>query len=257
MQVKLFRTPFSERDESLSTDKQAMTRSTQTRRKYMTGISVRGVASLLLGSLATSAYAGLGHHGFQQSSHPAPVVRSAPPPPPVRPQPPASQAQRGNAFVPHSGENQMHLQQWMQSHSNLPLDAQQRALAAEPGFAQLPPQVQLRMHQQLAQLNGMTPAQRQRTLDRTEAMEALQPEQRLQVRNALVGLGALPEDRRRFVGRTFRALRDLPDPQRQAYLNSPAMRSQFTEQERAVLNNLFVVAPYLPPPPAPAPPPPR
>ncbi len=202
-----------------------------------------GVSILALSTLSVSA-----QHGKQ--THSAPIVRVAPDPAP-------KSASPSNTFIPHSGQNQEHLAQWMQSHSNLPLDQQQRALDAEPGFAQLPSNQQQRMHERLAQLNRMTPEQRQHAIQHTEAMEALPPERRQQVRSALIDLGALPEDRRRLVSRTFRALRPLPDSQRQAYLDSPAMRGQFTPQEHAILNNLFQVAPYLPPPPPPAQQPPR
>jgi hypothetical protein len=175
----------------------------------------------------------------QQSSHPAPIERKSP-----------------DASTPHASymvpgqHGQQHLSQWMDSHRNLPLDQQQRALAAEPGFRQLQPDEQARIHNRLEQLNTMSPEQRQRVIARTEAMERLSPPQRLQVRGALKDLGALPEDRRRLVARTFRGLRDLPPGQQQAYLNGPQLRSQFSEPERATLYNLLTVAPYLPTPPA-------
>jgi hypothetical protein len=175
----------------------------------------------------------------------------------VRQAPPAQQRVGGaqtNGFVPRSGQNQEHLQQWMQSHSNLPLDQQQRALDNEPGFRQLNPETQQRMHERLAQLNAMTPQQRQRAFARTEAMERLAPEQRQQVRSALTSLGTLPQNRRMYVAREFRAMRDMPAAQRDAFLNSPAMRAQFSDQERQVLSGLFAVESYLPPPTQPAPP---
>jgi len=188
-----------------------------------------------------------GHHAAFQAT------RSQAPAPIERKPPPAPHPQSGNAATPgRLGTNHQHLSEWMQSHSNLTLDQQQHALEAEPGFRQLQPDVQQRMHDRLAQLNAMNPQQRQHALANTEAMERLSPPQRQQVRSALGDLGALPEDRRRFVARTFRALRDMPDAQRQAYLNSPQFRSQFSDHERATLNNLFTVAPYLPPPPPPA-----
>jgi hypothetical protein len=173
--------------------------------------------------------------------------------PQASPHPSNPQSSPANQFVPRSGQNQEHLQQWMQSHSNLTLDQQQHALDNEPGFRLLNPDVQQRMHQRLAQLNGMTPEQRQRTYARTEAMERLAPQQRQQVRNALTSLGDLPKDRRMYVAREFRAIRDMPPAERQAFLNSPAMRSQFSDQERQTLNGLLEVAPYLPPPAQPGP----
>jgi hypothetical protein len=113
------------------------------------------------------------------------------------------------------------------------------------------------MHEQLTQLNNMSPEQRQRAIARTEWMEQLPPERRLQVHSALSNLGALPEDRRRAVSKMFRSLRDLPEVQRNAYLNAQPVRSQFSDHERGVLNDLFAAQPYLPPAPATPPPGPQ
>ncbi len=232
-----------------------MNRTTTTRNQ-----SVRSPrAGLLLGGMLCAvgllhvARAERGHPRFQQI-RPAPVERR--PPQPVPQQRP--QANSNGGFSPHAGENnQQHLSQWMQSHQNMPLEEQQRALEAEPGFHQLNPEVQARMHQQIARLNSMTPERRQLAMARTEWMEHLAPEQRLQVHSALSSLGELPPDRRRIVARTFNALRNVPDAQRQAYLNSSNMRGQFSDQERTTLNGLFSAAPYMPPPMPPGPQAPR
>jgi hypothetical protein len=133
----------------------------------------------------------------------------------------------------------------MDRHSNLSLPEQQRALENEPGFRDLPPPTQQRMRDRLTQLNNMSPEQRQRILDRTEAMERLTLPQRQQVRGAMQQLGGLPEDRR-LVARAFRDLREMPQPQRQAILDSDRFRGQFSDQERSTLSNLLAVEPYLP-----------
>ena len=140
-------------------------------------------------------------------------------------------------------QNQQHLNQWMEAHRNLPIDQQQRALQQEPGFNNLNPALQQRMHDRLNQLNSMAPAQRQRVLARTEAMERLTMPQRQQVSGALRQLGSLPPDRQRAVSRAFHATIDMPEPQRQAWLNSPQTHAQFTDSERATLGNLYSVAP--------------
>lgn len=152
---------------------------------------------------------------------------------------------------PESGQranqqNQEHLAQWMDRHSNLPLAEQQRALENEPGFRDLPPPTQQRMRDRLTQLNSMSPEQRRRILQRTEEMEHLSPPQRQQVRGALSQYHELPPDRRRLVARAFRDLREMPPPQRQAILNQDRFRSQFSDQERNTLSNLLAVEPYLP-----------
>ena len=144
------------------------------------------------------------------------------------------------------GQSQQHLGSWMESHRNLPLDQQHRALEQEPGFHQLAPEQQQRMRDRLTDLNRMDPAKRQGMIDRTEAMERLNPQQRQQVRSAAAQLGGLPPDRQRVVAQTFRGLQSMPPDQRQNYMNSPQFRSQFNDQERGTLNNLMQVSPYLP-----------
>ena len=144
-----------------------------------------------------------------------------------------------------------HLQQWMANHRNMPLAQQQHALTNEPGFRQLPVEEQHRQLELLNRLNAMPPEQRQRYLAWTENMEHLTVPQRQQLRSATQQLGSLPEDRRRVVARVFREVRFMPEPQRQLYLNSPQMRGQLNDQERATLGNLISVSPYMPiaPPP--------
>lgn len=145
------------------------------------------------------------------------------------------------------GQNQEHLEQWMNRHSNMPLAQQQRALESEPGFRQLPQQTQQHLRNRLTQLNDMPPEQRRRLIERNEAIERLSPPQRQQVRGAMQQLGALPIDRRRMVARAFRDLREMPPSQRQAALNSDRFRGQFSEQERGTLYQLLDVEPLLPP----------
>jgi hypothetical protein len=153
-------------------------------------------------------------------------------------------------------QDQEHLAQWMQRHSNLPLPEQQRALENEPGFRQLPPQMQDRLRNQLVQLNHMSPEQRQRMTERTELMERLTPDQRQQFRNSVQQLGQFPDDRRRQIAHAFRDLRELPPPQREAMLNSDRLRGQFSDQERSTLSNLLAVEPYIPAQPSSSAPPP-
>jgi hypothetical protein len=141
---------------------------------------------------------------------------------------------------------QEHLSQWMDRHSNLPLADQQKALQNEAGFKDLPPETQQRLMNSLSKLNNMPPEQRRRMLARTEAMEKLTPQQRQQVRDAATQINSLPSDRHMLMGRAFRDLREMPEPQRQAILNSDRFKSQFTDQERGALSTLLSVEPYVP-----------
>lgn len=138
-----------------------------------------------------------------------------------------------------------HLAEWMNQHSGMTLQQQQQALDREPGFRELPPATQMRMHQRLAQLNAMSPVQRQRTLEHTEAMERLTPVQRSEVRGAMEQLGSLPLAERSQVMRGFRELRMLPPNQRMAAMMSPQY-GWLNPAQRTVLTNLIQVASMLP-----------
>jgi hypothetical protein len=190
-------------------------------------------ASLLLASVCVVA--------AQPTSGPKGGGFAAHPPAQAHPQQKPMQPQQNK-------QNNEHLAEWMDRHSNMPLEQQQRALQNEPGFHDLPPQTQQRMLDRLSRLNNMPPDQRRRILERNEVMEHLTPNQRQQVRGAMQQLGALPTDRRRVVARAFRDLRDMPPAQRQATLNSESFRSQFSDTERGTLSNLLAVEPLLPPP---------
>lgn len=168
--------------------------------------------------------------------------------------PPARQGVANSPLVSpgHPAQSQQHLPGWMDAHRNLSPAQQHSALEAEPGFRDLKPEEQQRLHNQLTRLNGMSPQQQRMVIQRNEAMERLSVPQRQQVRAAAYQLANLPPSRVPVVARTFRMLRDMPEAQRQAYLNSPQYHSQFNDQERAVLGNLVNVAPLLPPAAAPS-----
>ncbi len=178
---------------------------------------------------------------FRVPKQTAPATR-----PPNSYQAPPSQAPRNQN--PNNGagaRNNPHLNEWMNRHRDLPLEQQQRALESEPGFRELPAQTQQRMRDQLSQLNSMKPEDRSRFLEHNEAMERLSVPQRQQVRSVAVQLASLPEDRRRAVRKAYRDLHAMPDAQRQQYMNSPAFRSQFNDQERGTINSLISVEPLL------------
>jgi hypothetical protein len=166
------------------------------------------------------------------AQQPRPGARSSPSPQP------------GVPGIHHPGKNQEHLLQWMDRHSNLTPDQQQKALEREPGFHDLPAQTQERMRERLSQLNNMNPNRRRRWLERNEAIAQLAPQQRQQVRDAMNQFGSLPPDRKRQVARAFRELRDLPPDQQQNLLRSDRYRNQFSPQEVDALSGLISIEPY-------------
>lgn len=181
-----------------------------------------------------------------------PQVRETPAPIERRPPPEQQQQQNAQGTPEHRnpelrGPRGEHLAQWMNLHSNLTPDQQQRALEREPGFQQLPHQTQQRMRERLEQLDAMPPDVRQRLLAHTETIEHLSLDQRAEVRGALQQLGSLPLDQRRAVARSFRELRNLPPDQRAAAANSPQY-NWMNGVQRTTLDNLLRVEPLLPPP---------
>ena len=142
-----------------------------------------------------------------------------------------------------AAQNQ-HLAQWMDNHKGLSLPDQQRALQNEPGFRELPSQVQQRELDQLGRLNAMNPQQRTRILDRNEVLERMSPQQREQWRGAVQQLNGLAMPRRRLMARAILDLREMPPDQRQQIINSQAMRAQFSDSERSTLSTLLTAEPY-------------
>ena len=175
---------------------------------------------------------------------PAPARGPKPPSTPPQPAPRASRSEPRIAAKP--AENQEHLQQWIDHHSNLSLPEMQKALQNEPGFHELPPQTQQRYRDLLGRLYNMDPQQRSRMLDRNEAFERLTPPQRQLYLDAEHQWSVLTPARRRVMARVILDLREMPPDQRQLTLNSPAFRAQFSDDERTMLSTLLTVEPYTP-----------
>jgi len=181
------------------------------------------------------------------------ALRSAPPPRDQRSDRPRAAAQPESNIIARPAQNQEHMQQWMDHHSNLSLPEQQRALQNNPGFRELPRQLQQYELNELARLYNMDPQQRSRMLDRNEALERLSLPQRQQYRDSVQQLNAVPLPRRRVIVRAILDLREMPPDQRQQAINSPAFRAQFSDPERSMLSTILTVEPYTPHAPHPPP----
>jgi len=203
-----------------------------------------GGAALLVLLASTPAFA----RGFAQKTKAAP--------PALRQNRPAPQPRVESRPAPNAGiraaQNQEHLQQWMENHKNLSLPDQQRALQNEPGFHELPPQVQQRELNNLARLYNMNPQQRDRTLERNEILEHMSAPQVQQYHGAVQTFAAMPPDRRRLMARAILDLREMPPEQREQVIASPRFGAQFSDGERSTIRTLLSVEPY-PPVHAPAP----
>jgi hypothetical protein len=173
------------------------------------------------------------------------------------PRPPqASNSQAGSAHVrevprpPQSGETK-HVGDWLRAHQTLTPAEQQKALRNDPQFRSLPPQQQQRLENRLQQLNSLPPQQQQRILNRAEVWEHLTPDQREQVRQVHSEMQALPQQRREMMKTALGDLRAMPPQQREKVLDSPRLKSMFSDHERDILRNAskLPLAPVQPPAP--------
>ncbi len=208
-------------------------------------LGLAAALSLLLGVAPAHAR---GRQGGPKGAPPR-VVRQAPPPPAQRfpngsPNFPRQQ-QRQEQRV----ENQGHLADWMQKHSNLSLPDQQRALQNEPGFRELPQWEQQQELNQLGRLYAMKPEARDRRLGQVEQLERMSPTQRQQYGAAVQQLYALPPPRRGMVATAMKDLRDMPPEQREQVVSSPVFAQQFPDPgDRAMIRTLLTAEPYPPAP---------
>lgn len=193
---------------------------------------------------ATPAYARWRQGGGQKGS----------PPRIYRPVGPQRQQPNINGNVPRQQqrqqqriENQGHLGDWMQKHSNMPLADQQRALQNEPGFRELPQWEQQQQLNQLARLYAMKPEARDRRLGQVEQLERMSPAQRQQYASAVQQLSAVPGPRRAMIGQAMVDLRDMPPAQREQVINSPAFAQEVPDPgDRATIRTLLTAEPYPP-----------
>jgi hypothetical protein len=140
-----------------------------------------------------------------------------------------------------------HLGDWLNKHSNLPAQDQERLLRNDPNFNRLPQGQQQRLIQQLHELDQMPEQQRERRLARAEAIEHLSPQDRMNLNRSNRDFAALMPDRQAMVKRAFQDLRSVPLDQRQTVLNSARYQGQFSPEERGILSNFLRVEPYEPP----------
>jgi Protein of unknown function (DUF3106) len=132
---------------------------------------------------------------------------------------------------------------WLQSHQNLPLDQQEKALETDPNYKKLTPDRQAALRERLQKFNSLTPEQRQLALKRMNFWASLTPSQRQELREANQKLQGLPEERRVAVHRALRHLRKMDPQKRQQVMDSDRFKTHFSEQEQGILKELASIAP--------------
>lgn len=151
---------------------------------------------------------------------------------------PQKSAQKGRSNHPPQ-----RMGDWLQSHKNLPLDQQEKALEKDPNFRKLPPDRQSALRERLRKFNSLPPEQRDLTLKRMNFWASLTREQRQQLRDANQKLQGLPEDRRVAIHKALRHLRQMDPRQRQQAMESDRFKSSFSDQEQGILKQLASINP--------------
>jgi Protein of unknown function (DUF3106) len=132
---------------------------------------------------------------------------------------------------------------WLQSHQNLPMDQQEKALENDPNFKKLAPDRQNALRERLRKFNSLPPDQRDQAFKRMDFWAGLSKQQQQQLRDANQKLQALPEDRRVAVHRALRHLRQMNPQQRDQIMQSDRFKSTFSDQEQGILKELASINP--------------
>ena len=145
--------------------------------------------------------------------------------------------------IAKSPQREEHLERWMQSHGSLSLGEQQRALQNEPGFRELPRQVQQNRLNMLGRLYNMNPQQRSRMLSGVENLERLSPQQQQQWDHAVQQLHGSAIPRRSMMIHAIADLREMPPDQRQQVIDSLRFAGDFSAEERQTIRTILTVYP--------------
>ena len=135
------------------------------------------------------------------------------------------------------------LGEWLESHKNLPLDQQEKALENDPNFKKMAPTRQNALRDRLRKFNSLTPDQRDLAIKRMNVWASLTKEQHEQVRDANQKLQTLPPDRRLAVHKALRHLRRMDPQHRQQVMESDRFKSLFSDQEQGILKELATINP--------------
>jgi len=176
---------------------------------------------------------------LNRDAHAAQETQPAPPAPHLYPQyqPPA----QGH----HSG-------QWLNQQRQKPPDQQRKALENDPAFRRLPRETQREYEQRLQRFNSLPSDRQHQVLRRMETWEHLTPQQKQNFLGMRNQFNSLPADRRRAVHNAIDTLRAMPPDARERAIESGRF-SQFSQQEKQILNDVTRLPLASAPQPSPGP----
>ena len=155
----------------------------------------------------------------------------------------AATPKRSTVQKGHQGRPAQPLFEWLESHQNLSLDQQEKALERDPNFKKLPSARQTALRDRLRKFDSLPPDQRELALKRMRFWASLTPTQRQELRDANHQLQGLPEDRRIAIHKALRHLRNMDPQKRQQIMESDRFKTLFSEQEQGILKELAAINP--------------
>ena len=129
---------------------------------------------------------------------------------------------------PHAGD-------WLRKNMNTPPAQQKQELEKSDEFKKLPPDKQQQLLNRLNRFNSMSPEQKNRVLSHMKWLEHLPPEKKKEADALHQQFHNLSVDRRQAVRRALFGMRDMNQDERQKNIDSPAMKSSFSENERQII----------------------
>jgi hypothetical protein len=155
----------------------------------------------------------------------------------------AATPQKNSSQKARSNHPAQRLGEWLESHKNLPLDQQEKALENDPNFKKMAPARQNALRERLRKFNSLSPEQRDLAIKRMNFWASLTKEQHEQIRDANQKLQGLPPERRVAVHKALRHLRSMDPQHRQQVMDSDHFKSLFSDQEQGILKELAPIHP--------------
>ena len=102
----------------------------------------------------------------------------------------------------------------------------------------LPPERKAAVEKRLERFNNLPPAAQKRLREEFDQFQQLEPEQQETVRKTYRAFNQLPAERRPEVRRELQRLRRMPATERQTRLSSEEFRNKFNSDEQSMLETL-------------------
>jgi hypothetical protein len=109
-----------------------------------------------------------------------------------------------------------------------------------------PPDRQAQLRQRLQNFDNQPAAERERKLQILDNFSHLPPDKQTLVRTQIQAYNKLPNDRRVMVGQAYVRLSRMPEAERRAWLDSNPFKNRFTPAEQQIISDLTQYRPLFP-----------